>query len=345
MLHTQSSFFKKASAFMLAPILVGLTAGLLGLGSLSVESAGVNPTITPSTANVSTATSIDVTFTAVTAIASGGNIKLIYPDTYTGTVSTANTTVQGAAPSSVNNVSSSGYVTSTLVLGSAITANTSVTVSTSALTTPSSAGNYDFSIVTSGGDSGANFQYVGQANVVQVRAFVPTSLSFVIRNSDDTANTNVCDLGILSTTSVGSCAYRLKVGTNASSGYVISVSSSGNLTNGTTSFTNAATGSNGSGGTNIVAATETYGVNVTKGSTTSGAATTLAAVYNAGNTNSVSYVNTSAATLLSSAGTNAPATSGDTANTALVTHNAAISSNTGAGEYTQTVTYTVAPSF
>lgn len=244
-------------------------------------------------------------------------------------------------------ISAERFTASLSVTGSVTTPVTITIGGANKLTTPVAAGNYMFQVNTSAGgtgDFGAVLQYVGGANDVEVRAFVPTNLSFVIRNVGDTDNTNTCDLGNLSTTTVASCAYRLKVGTNAANGYTIQVTTTGNLTNGVQGFANAAAGSGGTGGTNIVAGTERYGARITKGNITNGT-TSLASAYDAGATNSVSYVNTVAANLVTATGPNAPAASGDVTNTTLVTHNAAISPNTTPGNYTQTITYTVNPAF
>jgi hypothetical protein len=310
-----------------------------------VEAAGVAVTVTPSTQTVSTAGTTTVSFATSAALPIGSTIILNYDSTYTGTLTTANLTVNTVAPTTVVNATASGRTTSTITTANAITSGATVTISTTGLTSPASAGNYSFAISTSVGDAGANLQYSGQANVVLVRALVTPTLSFAIRNTGDTANTNLCDMGTLSTTAVGTCGYRLKVGTNATNGYTINVTTSGNFTTGSASLANAAVGTGGTGGTAITAGTPGYGAVITKGSATSAAATTLASVYNAGATNSVSYVNTTAATVVTVAGTNNPAASADTTNTSLVTHNAAIASDTAAGLYTQTNTYTIIPSF
>lgn len=46
-------------------------------------------------------------------------------------------------------------------------------------------------------------------------------LSFSIRNSGETADTNACALGTLSTASVSTCSYRLKIGSTASAGFQV----------------------------------------------------------------------------------------------------------------------------
>jgi hypothetical protein len=310
------------------------------------KASGVTPTITPSVANVSSSGSIAVAYTTSGAMAIGSTIALTYNSSYTGTVSTANTTINAVAPSAVSVVTAGSNKVATLTLAATVTSGATVTISTSALTTPVAAGNYVFSIKSSvNNDTGANFQYVGEANAVQVRAFIPISLSFDIRNNADTANTNTCDLGTLTTTAVSTCDYRLKVSTNAKGGYTISAVADGDLTDGTNPIVNAAVGTGGTGGTAITAGTESYGVTIGTGSITGGGTISLASAYNAGATNAVKYNNTTAAVVLTATKPNSPATSGDVTNTSLVTHKIAISGNTEAGSYTQKITYTVSPSF
>lgn len=53
------------------------------------------------------------------------------------------------------------------------------------------------------------------------RAMEEDVLTFAIRNTDETADTNVCALGTLSTVSVANCSYRIKVGTSTAAGFQI----------------------------------------------------------------------------------------------------------------------------
>lgn len=316
-----------------------LIAGLTQFKSIQTQAAGITPTVTPNTQTVSTNANVTLVFTPVTPITNGSTIIVSFPAGYTGGAALTNADVATTGTNITSTVESAFTATSfTSTLTTSANVTTAVTIvigATNRLTSPVTAGNYPFSVTTSVGDSGANFQYVGQANVVQVRALVPVSLSFVIRNTADTANTNICDMGTLSVAAVGTCSYRLKVGANAAS-YAVSVATSGDFTNGSYNFLNAAP-------TAITAGSERYGAVITAGAVTNGSVV-LAGPYSAG-ASSVSYVNTVAATLLTVTGQNNPGTSGDTTNTSLVTHNAAIGSTTAAGLYTQTVTYTVLPTF
>jgi len=337
-------YFKKLLSIVSTASLV--TAGAFALFSpSSALAAGLTSiTATPSTQAVSTNANITLTFTPATAITNGSTIRVGFSSSYTGGAALTNADVAATGTNITSSTESAftttGFTSTLVTTGNVTTPVTIVIGGVNKLTSPVAIGNYSFSLITSVGDVGAVLQYVGQANVVQVRAVVPPTLSFVIRNTADTANTNTCDMGDLTTASVGTCSYRLKVGTNAKNGYTVSVATSGNFTEGVANFANAAAGP---GGTLIAAGTETYGALVTKGNITGGT-TTLAAVYNAGVTNSVSYVNTLAATLITANGPNNPAAT-DLSNTSLITHNAAIDSATTAGSYLQTVTYTVVGSF
>ena len=117
----------------------------------------------------------------------------------------------------------------------------------------------------------------------------------------------------------------------------------GDLTNGSTSITNAAAGSTG---TTVVAGTEMYGATLAAGSITGSSGTVaLTSAYTSAGSNAIAFNSLTAANILTATRTNSPAVSGDTTNTSLVTHRLAIDNNTGNGYYTQTITYRVTPAF
>lgn len=332
---------------------ISLVAGIAMQSINNVNAAGVSLSLTPATQAVSTAANIVLNFTPATGMTTGSTIALSYPSTYTATPATltnADIAITKTGDANFTSAVSSGFTTTgfTITLTTAGTLNTSsafaITVGgTNKLRTPATASNNGFTISTSAGDIGGALQYVGQANVVQVRAKINPTLSFIIRDSTDTANTNTCDFGVVDTSAVYTCSYRLKVGTNASSGYTIAVTNSGDLTDGTSSLTNAAVGSGGSGGTAVAAGVETYGVVITPGTVTgSGGTVSVASAYNAGVTNAVSYVNTSSATVLTANRPNNPTAIG---NTSLVTERLGVNASTPAGVFTKTETYTVTYNF
>jgi hypothetical protein len=319
----------------------GLVAGLVANTTLNTYAAGVVVTVGTPVVAVGTSGGTTLAFTTTAPIAIGGTIQVTYPTTaYSAPASGTFTVSAGTIGAVVASVSGTDTVL-TAIVTAAVPAG-ALTLSVSGLGNATTVSNNAFKVYA-GVDYGANFQYAGSANVVTVRARVPLQLAFAIRNTGDTANTNICDMGDLTTSAIGNCEYRLKVTTNAKSGYTINVATSGNFTNGTDNFANAAAGA---AGTAQVAGTERYGVKVTKGAITGATgSTTLATIYDAGATNNVSYVNTVSTTLLTANKPNNPLATADTTNTTLVRHEGAISTNTAAGLYTQTVTYTIAPSF
>jgi hypothetical protein len=333
------NFHKQSLGFLVAIS----TFILILCTSLSTYASGVTVALTNSTASVSSTGTITLAYTSTVLVATTDNIRVAFSTSYTGIPSF---TINSTAATSTNSTSGS-TITYILTPGASLAVG-SVSIAISGLTTPSTAGNYSFAVLSSTGDYGAALQYIGSSNVVGITAQVLPILTFAIRDSGDTTNVNTCDLGTLGLSAVSTCAYRLKVSTNAASGYTISVNTSGNLASSSHNMTNAAVGSGGTGGSDIsntTAGNEKYGVVVTPGSVSTGGTVTLASTYNAGATNAVSFVNTSAATLITTTSGNAPATSGDTTNTSLVTHKVDISTSTPPGKYTSTVTYTVVASF
>ena len=176
---------------------------------------------------------------------------------------------------------------------------------------------------------------------------INTNLAFVIRNSADTANTNLCDFGNVNSANLATCSYRLKVTSDAVNGYTVAVQTSGDLANGANTISNANVGAGGTGGTdisNLNTGTEKYGAVITTGSITGTGTITRSNAFNAGATNAVNYSNASNQNLITSTGKNFP-TNPDLTNTSLITHKLNISNDTVAGDYTQTITYTVIANF
>jgi hypothetical protein len=297
-----------------------------------------NLTLSPASVGVQTSQDIELGSTLLNSIPTGGVIQVVYPTaSYTGTPTL---TVSSSIGSTTVTTSGDNTIITGTLINSIPAGSTLITVS--GLTTSATPSVNPFTLYTSTGDFGSAFQYVGGANEVIITGIVPVSLSFVIRNADDTANTNICDMGNLSITTIGTCSYRLKVRTNAQNGYTINKTSEGGFTNGSYTFTNAAVGATGTAQT---AGTELYGAKIDKGAvTTPGATVTLAPDYDAGATNNVDYSGTSPEALVNSSKPNNP-TAIDTVNTSLVTHEAGIQASTPAGIYTQKVIYTVVPVF
>lgn len=334
-------FYTKKLRGVLSTVLLScvMVLGLSSTTSINTLAAGVVLTVSPVNQLVATANTVTLGLTTTTAVPVTGIIEVVYPTAgYTGTPTLS--VALGVVGATTTTTSGSDTIASAVVNTIIPVGANSITVT--GLTTSATANNNLFTVYTSAGDYGAAFQYVGSANQVTVRAVVPITLSFAIRNAADTANTNSCDMGNLSVSAVGSCAYRLKVATNAENGYTINTVTTGNFTNGTNNFVNAALGTSG---TPQTAGIELYGARINKGSITGvGGTTILAPVYDAGSSNNVSYVNTSVAALVTADKPNNPAST-DLINTTLVTHEASINTSTAAGIYTQKVTYTITPSF
>ena len=336
------NIFSKATSVI---AISSLALALFG-GVVNTYAAGVTIATTPSTSAVATSGTVTLAYTAPANLPASSTIVVTRDSGYgaTATSTVANVTVNGAAPSSVSSAVSGSNVVSTITTSAVITAGT-VTVALGGFTSPSTAGNYAFLLRDSSNNFGGAFQYVGQANVVNVKAFVPISLSFVIRNAADTVNTNICDLGDQSTTAHTECAYRLKVATNAKNGYSISYFASGEMTDGTYNIAQASVGAAGSLIDDSTANTEKYGVTIAKGSVSgAGGVTSVPIAFDAGVTNAVQYNNTTATQIFNATKSNSP-TATDLARTVKVTHKMNISSDTPSGAYTANYTYTVAPSF
>jgi len=211
------------------------------------------------------------------------------------------------------------------------------------ITTPATPGNYSIVITDSKAagaeDFGAALLYVGDDNDVTVHAIVQSELEFRIRNEADTADTNDCDLGVLSSSSVSTCNYRLKVKTNASSGYTVSWTSDGALdTSDGTSDIDAVTEADGS----VTAGAEEYGVAFYGGENSD--ATSSCTEQNIWNDDDTP-VSTTATSLLVCDGPNQPASSGELTNTSTMDHKASITATTFSGNYEQVVTYYVTGNF
>ncbi|MFA6096180.1 MAG: hypothetical protein WC788_00965 [Candidatus Paceibacterota bacterium] len=211
--------------------------------------------------------------------------------------------------------------------------------------TPTAGGTY--SIVTSGTFGGTGTLYVPITTTVDddqvtVSAEVPGTLTFAIRNSAETADTNACALGTLSTSSVSSCSYRLKIGASTSAGFQVGLWADDQLNQASASIDIDDIAENGT----VSAGTEGHGITVAS-PTNAGAAGTattwteqspfddddtpipvgepnMDVIFSSNGTQDVDMLGT-----------------GDTDGTTLITHETAISTATQAGSYDQIITYVV----
>jgi hypothetical protein len=235
-----------------------------------------------------------------------------------------------------------------------------VVFAASELSTDSAAGNVSVAVSTSDGDFGAIMYYIGDANDVSVTAIVPPTLSFVIRNGADTSDLSpgatsgnrVCSLGILQlattpspSTGVNGCQYRLRIATNATSGYAVSyLSVSADTQAGgferlaKDSDTNIA---NVGAGGDPLTSTVGYGARLTQVS----AGHTRGATFTGTATDYFRITADAATTMYSSTGPLAPGAAPDTTNTSLIEHGARIAASQEVGNYSHVVTYTVTATF
>lgn len=197
--------------------------------------------------------------------------------------------------------------------------------------------NFSEAVVTTGAtvDFGAAMFYVNGGNDVTITATVPATLSFMITSSTNiTVEQHTCDLGVLSTSAVNSCSYRLKIQTNAQNGFGGKIKEDHDLATGYATLTNV-------GDLQVTAGFEEYGVNLV--TSTYGGRNPSTGVFDQDATawHAITEdwpIPTTVAGFVSS--TNAfYATS--TGATQLVTHKASINGSTVVGSYSQKVTYYV----
>jgi hypothetical protein len=318
------------------------------VGINKVYAAGVSVTLTPSALSASTATDVTLTYVASVNYAATNTVSVAVP---------VGVTLANCAAPTTDADTDATPDGSSAVLGQVYTYTFSAPTTTAATTGVSfcinlsaATGNYDVSFtdsktISTNNDFGAALLYVGSANVVNVTAQVQPALAFVIRNSADSGNTNVCALGTLSLTAVNTCSYRLKVTTNSASGYTVQVNTDGDLrrTGSGDVADNADIDIIADNGT-ITSGTEGYGIGLVGGSITGGTLTEATTAGFTFQTDASPLPINAATTMITTNGTNNPGST-DTTNTSLVTHSAAMDGDTTTGNYSQLVTYTVSASF
>lgn len=314
-----------------------------------VQAAGVVVTLLPSTGTAPTATvGATWTRTSATTYVTGTTITLTITPAIISVSSTSAIDLDhnGANDASFTSSSTDSSITSITFTVVTTTASQTSFTATSTLTFSSTSTNYSIAVFTSSPvDFGAALFYANGGNQVAVTAVVPATLSFSIRNNLDTTTTNSCSLGTLSTASTSTCAYRLRIATNASSGFTATIQADHDFGTGTATMTNI--GDNGS----FAAGTEAYGIAVLTGATVGGRNGTTGAfdqpVTEASSTgftfsaDSSPVPTSTALTFISYAGAFNTGNPPSTTSTSYVLHAAAINAGTAAGNYTQTITYLV----
>ncbi|MDF1498823.1 MAG: hypothetical protein P1P85_05755, partial [Patescibacteria group bacterium] len=167
-------------------------------------------------------------------------------------------------------------------------------------------------------------------------------LSFSIRNSDETADTNVCSLGTIVTTGVSPCSYRLKIGTTSSAGFQVGLWADDQLNQATASIDINDIVENST----VAAGVEGHGITVAPPTDAGdeGTATTWIEQNPFDDDDTPIPVGVSLMDVIfASNGTQIVDVfgTGDLDGTTLITHRAAISTATQAGSYDQLVTYSV----
>jgi len=340
---------------------ISLLAMMLNVvgGIQPVGAAGVVVTVTPSSSSTSPqAVTTYWTRTSPTTYVTGTTLTV---SIYTTSVSTSTYSVSstsaidldqdGSTDTTFTSTSTDSQVNITFTVATTTAASTTFAIPTT-FTFGTSPANYSFAIFASSPlDFGAALFYANGGNQVSVTANVPATLAFVIRNSADTADTNACALGTLSSTLVSTCSYRLRVtATNAANGFTSTILADHDLGSGSATMTSI--------GDNVAfaAGTEAYGIQTLTGATQGGRATStglftqpVVEASPAGftfDTDSSPVPTSSAQTFISySSGPFTAGAAPSTTATTLVTHAAAISAGTPAGNYAQTITYTVTASY
>jgi hypothetical protein len=312
-------------------------------------------TVTGGSYAVGATAQITVDFNVVTTINTGKVIEVMMDSTAiaSGTVTTANVTVtrlsgSGTIGTWTIDTSTTGYVRATAGAAVSLTAagNDVVRVTIGGATAPTqytltaTAGNYNVSVATTD-DTGAGLVYIGDENDVNVTATVPPTIDMELyaNNTDGTlqpGNPNTCSIGVLTLSTVKTCAYWIGSATNSASGVTVRVQDTG---------ANAGL-AKGAGATNnvdnvtantatLTPGTEQYGFRITTaGSYTASAAT--AGTYASGY-QPVPVAATSFATrnnVHNTIGTNNPG------ERLQVTHAATMSASTEVGSYSNAVTFT-----
>lgn len=332
--------FKVGSLLTVASLLVGLVSPLFVASP--AYAAGVATSVSPSELVAATATDVTFSYKSSAEFASGDTITLSFSPA-----------VSAVAQCDTATVDADGDLTNDGALGS-LTTSGAVYTFTAATTTASTGGvdlclkvtaatgNYSLAFTDykyadpTDNDFGAAMLYAGDDNDVLVTAQVQPTLAFVIRTAADDADTNVCELGVLSMATVNECSYRLKVTTNSDSGFMTQVTTDGGLRDDEvpTNVIDAVAEDSV-----VTAGNEEYGVEFAGGAVTGGSVTEEGDFVD-----DDTPLPTSATDMYSADGNNNP-TATDTTNTALVTHRASVDADTATGNYYQTVTYTVTASF
>ncbi|MBU1349101.1 hypothetical protein KJ781_03460 [Patescibacteria group bacterium] len=330
-----------------------IAAFIATMATLTPATAGgVAITLTPSSSSTSPQ-DVTIAWTSTAQYATGTTITVTTDPAFTSIRDNCSGTVDIDLN---DDATADGSITATTTNSATFT----VTTSTGADQTMSlclqfafgaTARNYSVTIISSNPvDFGSALLYANGGNQVTVSATVPATLSFAIRDAGDTTDTNTCALGSLGLSSTSTCAYRLRIATNASNGFQASIQANQVLGTGSATMTNVV-----NDGAQPVAGTERYGIARVQAATEGGRnTTTLAftepivennpALFTFGTDPSPVPTSTSQSFISYNAAFQTGGAASVTT-TSFVEHAASISAGTSAGYYSQVVTYTVTGSY
>ena len=311
----------------------------------SVETQSGTLVITLSPETVNTTTTMTFEYTLPLDLASNANISIIYDSAFTGGDSLTNNDISVTSTNSnIGTCTASNFSNGYFDLTCTGTATSSevltITIGNSnKLTTPSTPGNYDGSIVIENDQytymNGASLAYIADDNDVNISAHVPSVLELDIYEINTNTETNSCDLGVLSVNKVNSCSYDISAGTNNPTGLTIMMH--GVLTSDWSTGSNTLTHSDGSHTINAVsdgsvtAGYNEYGFQITDNGSNSYTANNSYDSQNSAVPSSESAIATTSTTL---DGAN------DITKRLEITHYASMSNSTVAGNYSQGVIWT-----
>lgn len=333
--------YRNTFRFIVGVLTIGLLLGTFPISAVKASSI-TTLAVGLSSTNTSTVATVTMTFTPATAITNGSVIEVTYDTAFTGGASLldADISVTGTSiTSSTETGMIAGYFKSTLVTSGSVTGTVTITIDNSpGLTTPSTIGNYGWSISVDIGaahttyDTGAGLAYIGGENAVQITAVVPPviDMELYVQNSDTllTNTPNGCALGVLSLSTVRACVYDIGIATNNTAGVTVKVQADGKLRSGANDVNDVTD-------TAVTAGSEEYGFRVTDVGT--GCSITAASTYGTQD----NTVPTSVTTFFSNAAVCNGTTAGQSAKRAEITHKASMDTNTVvASNYAQVVTYT-----
>lgn len=301
-----------------------------------VSAAGLATTVTPSALSAATATEVTFSYTPSAGYAAADTVAITAASGVTITNTCATPTTDSAAPTGADG---SGSVSGQTYTYTYTSTTTSAVAHSFCIKMTAATGNYGITFTDSKGNYGGTLIYVGSANVVNVSATVNPVIAFqIVTTGNINTGTNTCALGTLSLASVNTCDYRLKITTNSSSGYTVTVTTDGDLRkSGSGDVADNLDIDRIASGT-VTAGTEGYGVAVTPGSVSGGGTITAQGAFATADTQ-LPFTGTS---MLVSTSSNNPSIN---TYTPTITHRAAMDGDTSAGFYTQAVTYTVTASF